>query len=92
MITQNDQEVSSESTQLELAVTAWRLAIGVENVDTRKKNLQIAETATFAVECNINAILYPLDQKEVIVCVQIAGTIFTKYLSDQSWAQLGVWI
>lgn len=73
MITQNDQEISSESTQLELAVTAWRLAIGVENVDTRKKNLQIAETATFAMERNVNAILYPLDQKEVIACVQIAG-------------------
>jgi len=69
----DNQRISVESTRLELALMAWRSAIGVDHVDTKEGNLQIAGTATFALERNVSAILHPLNQKEVMACVQIAG-------------------
>jgi 4-cresol dehydrogenase (hydroxylating) len=58
-------------------LTAWRDALGADNVVTETRSLRAAETGTFASTHAITAIIRPADRGEVEECLRIANRFST---------------
>ncbi|PRP97401.1 4-cresol dehydrogenase [hydroxylating] flavoprotein subunit [Enhygromyxa salina] len=59
--------------RLSAALAAWSSTLGVDGVETRARELEAAETATYATASRVLAILRPRTRAEVQACVRVAA-------------------
>ncbi|MCY1030335.1 FAD-binding oxidoreductase [Corallococcus sp. BB11-1] len=69
---ETDAKVPVDGSPLELALAAWREALGEAHVVVEPDALEAAQTATFATTQRIPAILRPADTAQVQACLRIA--------------------